>query len=333
MTKAMVAPKQKTEKESAFTIALQCPCCGYGIGEVSGSGESNPDRLVCGGCLRQVRQEDGVWNALSPEREEYFRTFVSNYEAVRAAEGRGSRNAEFYLALPDRDLSGRNQSQWNVRRCTFKCIETKVLPALERTRNSRLDVLDLGAGNCWLSYRLALRGHRPVAVDLLANSMDGLGAASHYRTRVPQLFPRFRAELDRLPFEDSQFDVAIFNASFHYSENYAHTLKEALRCLRRDGSVVVADTAWYSSEASGLKMLEERKSRFQSVYGFASDTVSSLEFLTDERVADLQKELGIRWRTYQPSYEWRWRIRPLVAKFRRRREPARFRVYVAEVAR
>ena len=333
MSRVMAATKPIRERVTAAGIVLRCPRCGRGIGEVSRFGEDDPDRLVCGSCLLQLCQADGVWNALSPEREDYFRAFVGNYEAIRSAEGRGSRNAEFYLALPERDLSGRNQSQWNVRRRTFECIEKQVLPMLERSRGSRLDILDLGAGNCWLSYRLALRGHRPIAVDLLANNMDGLGAASHYRTRVPQLFPRFRAELDRLPFENAQFDCAIFNASFHYSENYARTLKETLRCLRPGGRVILADTAWYSSEKNGLTMLEERRAQFQRVYGFASDALPSLEFITDQRLAGLQKELAVRWQTFHPAYEWRWRLRPLVAKLRGRREPARFRVYVAEVDR
>jgi hypothetical protein len=38
----------------------------------------------------------------------------------------------------------------------------------------------------------------PIAVDLLTNELDGLGAASHYSDKLPKLFPRFQTELDRL---------------------------------------------------------------------------------------------------------------------------------------
>ena len=92
-----------------------------------------------------------------------------------------------------------------------------------------------------MSYRLQSQGHTPVAVDLLTNNQDGLGAATHYTERLGSLFPRVQAELDNLPFADSQFDLAIFNASFHYSENYEKTLAEALRCVRNGGMVVIAD--------------------------------------------------------------------------------------------
>ena len=70
-----------------------------------------------------------------------------------------------------------------------------------------------------MSFRLGGAGYHPVAVDLLTNDRDGLGAAEHYRQHLPEIFPRFQAELARLPFQNEQFDAVIFNASFHYAED------------------------------------------------------------------------------------------------------------------
>jgi SAM-dependent methyltransferase len=106
---------------------------------------------------------------------------------------------------------------------------------------------------------LAQLGHHPIAVDLQTNSFDGLGAAIHYQHSLPKLFPRFQAELDRLPFANGQFDCAIFNASFHYSENYDRTLAETIRCLRPGGTIVIADSPLYSREEVGLQLVEERR--------------------------------------------------------------------------
>jgi SAM-dependent methyltransferase len=194
-----------------------------------------------------------------------------------------------------------------------------------------MDVLDLGAGNAWLSYRLALREHRPVAVDLLVNDTDGLGAAIHYQDALGCLFPRFQAELDHLPFADSQFDCAIFNASFHYSEDYVLTLHEAVRCVRPGGSVIVCDSPWYGDERSGRQMLEERRAAFLERFGFPSDGIASMEFLTDRILMRLERRFDIRWRAYTPFYGVRWLMRPLLAKLQRQREPSRFRIYLAEV--
>jgi SAM-dependent methyltransferase len=253
------------------------------------------------------------------------------YQIVRVAEGRGSQDSQYYLALPYRDLSGRNEPQWAIRSRTFQYLKDKLLPAMETAQPLGMKVLDLGSGNGWLSYRLALRGHQPVAVDLRTNDQDGLGAADHFRKQLPELFPRFQAELDRLPFVDCQFDLAIFNASLHYSEHYEQTLREAIRCLRPRGTVIIADTAWYRHEESGKQMLAERRQAFVSQYGFASDGISSLEYLTDDRLRTLAKRLGLRWQLHSPFYGFRWAMRPFMAKLRGRREPSKFRIYVAEI--
>ncbi len=212
---------------------------------------------------------------------------MREYQIVRTAEGRGSDSDDYYLALPYRDLSGHNQSQWTIRARTFQYFERQILPPLETSQRNRLTILDLGAGNGWMSYRLALRGHKVCAVDLLNNENDGLAAAVHYSQELPELFPRFQAELDCLPFEDSQFDLAVFNASFHYSENYVQTLGEAVRCVRPGGSIVIADTAWYRREESGQQMIAERRNAFTYKYGFPSDAIQSQEYLTDQRLASL----------------------------------------------
>ncbi len=180
-----------------------------------------------------------------------------------------------------------------------------------------------------MSFRLALTGYEPVAVDLLTNDLDGLGAAEHYRKYLRQLFPRFQAEFSGLPFQDGQFDCVIFNASFHYSSDYEAALREALRCVRSGGLLIISDTPWYSSEDSGNKMVAERQAAFRERYGTASDSIHSLEFLTDARLRLLEEKLSISWTVHRPRYGFKWKMRPLIAKLRNQREPSRFRIYAA----
>jgi SAM-dependent methyltransferase/ribosomal protein S27AE len=312
--------------EGSARLRLRCPRCGNSIGYLP----DNDATLVCSRCTVKIPCEQGVWKALLPEREVHFSRFVEDYQFIRASEGRGSVTADYYLALPYRDLSGRNRGQWKIRARTFRYIETRILPQITSIANPKLRILDLGAGNGWMSYRFSRQGHTPIAVDLMTNDQDGLGAAMHYKKRLPIMFPRFQAELDKLPFADGQFDLVVFNASFHYSEDYEKTLCEALRCTRRYGTVLIADTPWYGDEQSGLQMLEERRVLFIKRYGIPSDELKSLEFLTDQRLAQLQKAFGIRWQTYEPYYGIRWQMRPLLARLRRARTPSRFRIYAAE---
>jgi SAM-dependent methyltransferase len=274
-----------------------------------------------------MQSNRGIVHALPPERIAHYARFMEDYERIRAAEGRGSESEDFYLGLPYKDISGRNSKQWYIRARSYDYLTKYALKRNPQDRGGQ--ILDLGAGNCWMSFRLALAGYSPFAVDLLANDRDGLGAAAHYQKRLPKLFPRFQAEIARLPFQDEQFDAVIFNASFHYAEDYVVTLREAFRCVRSGGMVIISDTPWYSREESGRQMVSERRAAFSQCYGTASDSIRSLEYLTNERLRILEEQLSVQWNIHAPQYGFKWAMRPLVAKLCRKREPSRFRIYVA----
>jgi SAM-dependent methyltransferase len=261
---------------------------------------------------------------MAPERDDRFRQFVQEYQTVRLQEARGTGGVHYFLSLPYKDVTGKNSWQWKIRGRSFRHLEQTIFPQLEKNYPQAMDVLDVGAGNCWMSYRLARRGHRPVAVDLVDNDQDGLSAARHYLSFLRRRFPRFQAEMDHLPFASAQFDLVVFNASLHYSEDYSRTFQEALRCLRRPGYVLIIDSPFYSTESSGRAMVEEKHAKFQKRFGFRSDSITSQEFLTQDMLGDLGKLHGICWSVREPWYGFSWAMRPWRAKLLGRREPAKF---------
>ncbi len=328
----LVLGKDSQTLESVSSIELRCPECHESLGHASyHSLAKTGARIYCGHCSARLSQEQGIWLALPPARQGHFSRFMKEYEHIRREEGRGSDNPGFYLALPYRDITKRNSWQWAIRGKTFRYIERKILPELSGKGNVALAILDLGAGNGWMSHRLARLGHRPVAVDLLTNSYDGLGAASHYQSVLPNMFPRFQAELDNLPFAAEQFDCAIFNASFHYSENYDRTLREAIRYLRRGGTILIADSPSYSREEYGVQMREERQREFEKRYGFRADGLKSNEYLTPERLIALEAQHDLEWAPHRIWYGVGWACRPWIAKWKKRREPSQFILYSARV--
>jgi ubiquinone/menaquinone biosynthesis C-methylase UbiE/uncharacterized protein YbaR (Trm112 family) len=291
-------------------MKLICPRC---KGELT---LEAPDQLRCEKEALVFRQVDGVWRFLLPERESHYARFISDYETVRRFEGRFSAEASYYRALPFQDLSGRFSADWKIRAASFRAL-TKVLPVSST-------VLDLGAGNGWLSNRLALAGHTVCAVDLLVNAEDGLGAWKQYDST----FTTIQAEFIALPIPDSSVDVVIFNASLHYAESYEQTLAESLRVLHPNGIVIIMDSPVYQAAESGQKMVAERKQQFLSRYGFASDAIQSEGFLTYDRLQSLGQNLGIRWQHVVPFYGLRWALKPLVARLRGGREPAQFGLWL-----
>jgi len=226
--------------------------------------------------------------------------------------------------LPFKDLSGRFRADWAIRARSYARLVHDALTRLQDPLERSLRILDLGAGNGWLSNRLAAQGDRVIAVDLLVNEQDGLGAWKHYE----HSFTPVQAEFNHLPIMDRFADAVVFNASFHYSENYEETLKEALRVLSPQGRLVILDSPVYRRAASGQKMVEEREAQFREKYGFASDSLQSENYLTYGRLKELAETLDLRWKIVTPFYGWRWTIRPLAAALLRRREPAKFHLIV-----
>lgn len=246
--------------------------------------------------------------------------FLIEYRTIRYAEGRGSDNPDYYRALPYADLSGTSSAAWAMRACTYTFFEEEILPGIERRTRRPLDILDLGAGNGWMSYRLTLRGHRARAIDIFNDIRDGLSAAKNY----DRPFPVIEAEFDSLPFRDASADLAIYNSSFHYSVDYTRTLREARRCLRPKGCVLILDTPVYRKPEHGRQMVEERKAQFLSRYGFRSDAVPSIQFLDRPMLRKLSTALGIEWTIHHPWYGWEWHLRPIKARLKRRRPPSQF---------
>lgn len=295
-----------------------CPSCRAAL-EPRG-----PDELRCPADGLSFTREGGIWRMLLPERRAELETFIREYERVREGEGRGSPGADFYRALPYRDLSGRWSADWRIRAAGFDALVRQVIQPWEERAVRPLSVLDLGAGNGWLSSRLAQRGHRAWAVDLLVNEKDGLGCRRFYEAD----FTPVQAEFDRLPFPDAFADLVVFNASFHYSARYEQTLAEAARALRAGGTIAVLDSPVYRDPGSGRRMVEERERQFLAAYGFASNSLGSENFLTYRRLDELASWLGLRMRRITPEYGLGWAWRQVKARLLARREAAKFHLVI-----
>jgi len=303
-------------------IKLRCPACksiNTYEGNITDGGE-------CSSCGFLLEKKERILCALAPSRQRFYARFLEEYRKIRYAEGRGSDTAEYYLALPYRDLTGRNSDQWSIRGRTYAYFEKRLLSDFERYAG--LDILDLGAGTGWLSYRLAQRKHRPIAVDIFVDTRDGLGAAHHYQTTLDRQFPLVMAEFDNLPFEGGQFDLVIFNSSLHYSIDYDVTLTEAKRCLKPTGSIIVLDSPIYKRREHGGIMKEERHRYFEARFGFRSDSLPSIEFLDEDTLTRLEYSVRLKWKIHHPWYGWKWLLRPLKYRIKGSRPPARFCILV-----
>lgn len=283
---------------------------------------------VCRGALAQVGEalrcpvddltfscEAGIWRFLPPQRAAALAQFRQEYETVRRQEGRGSDDPAFYRALPFVA-----DPAWAGRAYSYAVLLEQVIRPFAQKAQRPLRILDVGAGNGWLSHRLAAEGHLLAAVDLGVTVRDGLGAHVHYPTK----FTCLQAEFDQLPLEDGWADLVIFNASFHYSVSYETTVQEALRVLRADGQVVVVDTAVYQQPSSGQQMVAEREAAFVRQVGFASNALPSENFLTPQRLDEIAQTCQLRWQRVEIVPAWQRWVRRAKVAWRGQREPAQF---------
>jgi len=252
------------------------------------------------------------------------RAFREAYAAHRAAEGRGRDGLAGLHALPYL-RHGPLARQWSVRARTFDRFMRWLPPARQR-------VLDLGAGNGWLCYRLAQRGHDTTAVDIRTDTVDGLGAASGYAPVLPRMFGRAAAAFDTLPFRAAQFDVAVFNAALHYAADLGRTFTEARRVVRSGGAIVILDSPCYEHARDGTAMVAEKRATGAQQFGSRAAELlrpSFIEYLTPARLAEAGAPLGLSWTHHRVRYPWWYAVRPWIARWRGRRTPSRFDLWTA----
>ena len=258
--------------------------------------------------------------------------FARAYAEHREAEGRRLPKEDL-LALPWL-RHGPQAGQWEVRARTFEAFMARVLEPMERMTDLPLTVLDLGAGNGWLSYRVGCCGHLALALDIRADKVDGLGAADCLVAHSPGRIERIVASFDAIPLADGTADIAVFNASLHYASDLALVLAEAHRVTRRGGTIAIMDSPFYRREADGEAMVAEKRRQAHELFGRHAAILTSLEtieYLTPERLAAASTRLEIAWRRHRVRYPLAYEFRPLVAAIWGRRTPSRFDLWTADV--
>ena len=258
--------------------------------------------------------------------------FRTAYALHRAAEGRGSGGEGELLSLPYLRQGGLSR-QWAVRARSYECFMKTVVAPLARELQRPLRVLDLGAGNGWLCFRLAREGHSPLALDWRRDTVDGLGAGGRYRAHLPRMFARVAASFEDLPIK-TRFDVVVFNAALHYTVNLRRTLQLAAQVTRPGGRVVVLDSPFYQRESDGERMVaEKRRAMLREAGPRAAELLAlpAIEYLTPARLADASTGTPLTWNHRRVRYPIWYELRAILARLRRRRPPSRFDLWEASV--
>ncbi len=325
-TRRRTAPAGQGEQEAiaASGWPIRCPRCKRALGHLPLDGAASEPGTgpTCATDGWRLRLDAGVWRGPAGSLGERLEQFVEEYAQVRHAEGRGEGGRAAVQRLPFARTGDPMAAAWAVRARSYRHLDRRLLQQLPA--GSR--ILDIGAGNGWLSRRLALAGHRVLAVDVTVDPHDGLHAAA--AAAPPARYARLEADFDDLPLAAGSADVVIFNAALHYSPDPARTLTRASGVVRPGGRLVVVDSPFYAHSSHGRRMVAERREAYLQRYGFASDALGSREFLVARDLVDGEVGGMVRWRRSRPWLGWRMAMRPLKAHVRRRRPPAVFPLWI-----
>jgi SAM-dependent methyltransferase len=294
-----------------------CPMCSTPLGE-----GSDAAALSCHHCGQRFDRRGEVFQFLAPSQIEAASDFAAQYRTVRARDGSWPVRPQDYRLLPWVPSQHPRADEWRIRSASYVHLQRYLLPEV---RQDTLRIVDVGAGCGWLSHRLTAFGHQVVAVDRLEDEVDGLGACQHY----PVSFALVRADFNALPFAPAQFDLAIFNASLHYSPDTAATLREALRVLAPGGTVAVMDSPMFVDTDDGRRMVADELRRFETEADIAAPTCSGVGFLTFGALASTAAELNVEWHYLPSRGSLRWRLKRRLAGIRLRRAPAAFGLWMA----
>jgi SAM-dependent methyltransferase len=260
-------------------------CCSYCAAPL----ERRPFGLFCAAEGRFFATERGVHRLLPEERRRELLPFLELYQRVRRDEG--------WLAepgLPDVPPTHPKHSLWRARASRFRRALQLASAALGP---GPWRVLDLGAGNCWISARLLELGHNVTAVDLSLDPLDGLLAAERL-LRPGMHLERAEAEMEALPIDAGAFDLVVAGASLHYAEHLVRTLVELRRVTRRGGLLIVLDSPVFRRRPDGEAMVADRMRKQAQQYGVVIPRESQSGYLVMGELADVFSSSGFRLETH-----------------------------------
>jgi SAM-dependent methyltransferase len=124
-------------------------------------------------------------------------------------------------------------------------------------------VLDIGAWNGWLSYRLTLRGHEVTAVDYFTDPYDGLAAKQFY----PVDWQAIQMDLTDLSPLPPVFDAIILNRCLAFFSDPVAYLAQVQTKLAPGGRILLTGLAFYDDPSAKAQAVAAMTDNYRQQYG------------------------------------------------------------------
>jgi SAM-dependent methyltransferase len=220
-----------------FIICPVCECNKFDITASSSElGIISEGKLNCKYCDKSYAISKGIiklYDKLSSTAELELKSHES--EIIESQKLVDFQDENWLLNFPNVNRMGIDERSERIGRLIS---ENTMLSIKKFIKKRNVRILEIGAGNCWVTAGLA-KDNYCVALDLLTLSPIGLEAGEVFIKKREIHFERIVADMIRLPFKDRVFDYVIISSSLHHSPDILKTLNEIRRILNSNGKLVL----------------------------------------------------------------------------------------------
>ncbi len=218
---------------------IACPVCSVADFEsesVEVKDRIDEGEIVCRRCRKTYLVSGGIiylFDRLSKAAEEEKKSHAR--EQIRNGSTSYFPDEKWLLDFPMVKHMGFDSRTERMRRL----ISENTLLGLEKFVSGRnKSILEIGAGNCWVTSRLAEKNFC-IALDILDSFPNGLAAGEVFIRHRNIHFERVIADMTALPFRPGVFDFVIISSALHHSSDLGKTLQLIKKILKADGRLVL----------------------------------------------------------------------------------------------
>lgn len=184
-------------------------------------------------------------------------SFEFLYLKLRKKENRFYTDEEV-AQLPEIAGEHRYSNEWKIRKqSTQQLIQSFI------QKKKKLEILEVGCGNGWLSAKLAaIPSAFVTGIDV---STEEITQAKRVFTEIKNL--RFiQGSIEKNILQGQQFDMIVFAASIQYFQSFRKIIQQSLSLLRLCGEIHILDTNFYKQNE--VEAARSRSKKYFEKLGF-----------------------------------------------------------------
>lgn len=271
-----------------MNLTLRCPNCHERLGVRDWGLEItlhfSPFSLQCPNG-HTFAYQDGVLVLLADGFAARLGQFTADLSRARAANDKRLIEPALYPQLPF--IKTAENWEWRMRQYDLAVVQRAI------NGRSGLKILDVGAWNGWLSYRLALQGHQVTAVDYFIDEYDGLAAKKFY----PVQWQAIQLDLGDLSVLETPFDVVILNRCLQFAPDVAEMVAQARARLSVGGILLITGLQLFADAAPKAQQVAAYRQTHHQQFGFELFLKPTKGYLDWQDKHTLQT-LGVQLRPY-----------------------------------